>query len=204
MVEPVPGVFERLEANYGDVEGVALENAAISDRDGRLPFHTLVSVGEGQTPAIEGADMFGSLSPAVVEAIAQAFPDSPKHIETIEVETLSFESLCRKHGVERVDVLAIDTEGHDDEILRQVDFDRIRPRVVVYEYCHLEPDVRRASVNRLERLGYLTMDEELDTWAVDVRRDDELTRRWRELREAGPAVSEEDLRRWYTARDGRA
>lgn len=201
MVEPVPEVFERLRRNYAGAEGVALENAAISDHDGRASFHTLVADGTGDGPAIDGADMFGSLSPGAVEAIAQAFPDHPRRIETIEVPCLSFESLCRKHGVEGADVLVIDTEGHDHEILRQIDFDRIRPRIVVYEYCHLEPEVRRACVNRLERVGYLTMDEELDTWAVDVRPADELSRRWRELRAKGPAVSEEDLRRWYQTQE---
>ena len=32
MVEPVPYVFERLRANYADVDGVSLENVAITDR----------------------------------------------------------------------------------------------------------------------------------------------------------------------------
>ena len=41
MVEPAPGVFERLSRNYHGLERVALENAAISDRDGRLPFFHL-------------------------------------------------------------------------------------------------------------------------------------------------------------------
>ena len=199
MVEPVPEVFERLRANYADADGVALENVAISDHDGRVPFHVLATRAEGDAPPIEGADMFGSLSPAAVEAIAEAFPEQPRRIETIEVPCLSFESLCRKHGVERLDVLAVDTEGHDYEIVRQVDFDRLLPRVLVNEYCHLPREQRDESTARLEGLGYLTMDEELDTWAVDVLPDDEVTRVWRELCEQGPAVSEDDLRQWYEA-----
>jgi len=203
MVEPVPEVFDRLRRNYGDLDGVALENAAIADRDGRVPFHVLVP-GTEDGPRIDGADMFGSLSPAAVEAIAEAFPESPRRIETIEVPSLSFDSLCARHGIERLDVLVIDTEGHDYEILRQVDLERLRPRVVVFEYCHLPREQRDESIVRLERLGYLTMDEDLDTWAVDVRERDELTRVWRELRERGPAVSEEDLRHWYGSAGKRA
>ena len=54
-------MFERLRANYGDLDGVALENVAISDHDGRVPFHVLATGAEGDAPPIEGADMFGSL-----------------------------------------------------------------------------------------------------------------------------------------------
>ena len=38
MVEPVPYVFERLRHNYADLDRVTLENAAIADRDGQVPF----------------------------------------------------------------------------------------------------------------------------------------------------------------------
>lgn len=52
MVEPVPYVFARLQRNYGDHEGVALENAAIAQEDGRMPFFHLREATEEERPGL--------------------------------------------------------------------------------------------------------------------------------------------------------
>ncbi len=199
MVEPVPHVFERLRRNYGDLDRVALENVAIADRDGRLPFYHLVPAREAGAAGGDQvwSDAFGSFSRDAVLRTAAAYPGLDRRLERMEVPCLSFESLCRRHRVDRLDLLVIDTEGYDAEILRQIDFGVHRPRVLVYEYCHLSRGQRDECNGRLEGLGYETMDESLDTWCVDARPDDALTRRWREILDAGPAVSEDDLRRWF-------
>ncbi|MGH8487310.1 MAG: FkbM family methyltransferase [Gammaproteobacteria bacterium] len=36
-----------------------------------------------------------------------------------------------------VDILSIDTEGHDHEILRQIDFESVRPRVLLYGHEYI-------------------------------------------------------------------
>ena len=41
MVEPVPYVFERLRRNYESHGRIVLENVAIAERDGELPFYHL-------------------------------------------------------------------------------------------------------------------------------------------------------------------
>ena len=197
MVEPVPHVFERLRENYDDLGGVALENAAIASHDGTVPFHILAPTAETGKAGLDGGDLFGSLRPDSVEGIWSDFPELERRLDTIEVPCMSFASLCRRHGIDRLDLLVIDSEGYDHEILAQVDIDGLRPRIVVYEYCHMTGETRRECESRFEALGYELMDEGLDTWCVDVREDDALTRRWREIRARGPSVSEEDLTRWF-------
>ena len=197
MVEPVPHVFERLRRNYEDVGGVALENAAIASHDGTAQFHILAPTGEAGRAGLDGGDLFGSLRPDSVEGIWSDFPELDRRLDTIEVPCMSFESLCRRHGIDSLDLLVIDTEGYDQEILAQVDIDGLRPRIVVYEYCHMPGETRREWEGRFEAMGYELMDEGLDTWCVDARPDDALTRRWREIRARGPSVSEEDLGRWF-------
>jgi FkbM family methyltransferase len=193
MVEPVPYVFERLRDNYRGREGVALENAAIADADGRVPFYYVAP--EDDHPV--WSDAIGSLSRDEVERtiaaarwhVAEAgggeIPDVEARIERAEVPSLTFESLCRKHHIGKLDLLVIDAEGFDYEIIKGIDFERHRPRLLIYESIHFSQDERRESTAYLEGLGYETLDQNYDTWCHDPRADDALARRWRSLTASG-------------------
>lgn len=190
MVEPVPYVFERLRRNYGDLEGVAFENAAIADRDGRLPFYHLREAASGERARLPSwYDGIGSLSRANVLNHRRHIPDIDERIVRSDVPCLTFESLCRKHGLGTIDLLLIDTEGYDAEILRRIDFAIRRPRLIVYEHFHLEPDERVACRTALQGWGYETMEEGFDTWCLVTSFDDRLTRTWRGLHPGVPAAS---------------
>jgi hypothetical protein len=96
--------------------------------------------------------------------------------------------------VDRVDLLAIDTEGYDAEIIRHIDFGAYRPRLLEYEHYHLPPDEREGCRNLLENLGYETLEEGFDTWCLDPEADARLTKMWRDLRPGVPGVSAHDER----------
>jgi FkbM family methyltransferase len=186
MVEPVPHLFERLRRNYAGLERVVLENVAIADRDGRVPFYH---------PPEGDFDKIGSFSRETTLRLARAlqFPDLDDRIVTTEVPCLSFESQCRRHHVERLDLLVVDTEGYDFEILKRIDFSAHSTRLLVYEHGLLSSRDRSACRAYVEGHGYATREEELDTWCLDIRADDGLTRAWHGLRPGAPGTSAEEL-----------
>jgi FkbM family methyltransferase len=196
LVEPVPWLFERLRQNYRDKDGLAFENAAISDVDGVVPFFYVAPTDDQSSPV--WSDALGSLSRAEVEQTLAAardygtkgsgvqFPDLSSRIETIDVPSLTFESLCRKHGIDQLDLLLIDAEGYDWEIVRRIDFGRHRPRLLIFENIHLPAEERDQSRGHLEGLGYQLMYEGFDTWCHDPRADDELARCWHRVRPTTP------------------
>jgi FkbM family methyltransferase len=189
MVEPVPYVFERLRHNYAGLDRVTLENAAVADRDGRVPFYHLREVDPDERDRLPPwYDGIGSLSRANVLAHRRHIPDIDERIVRSEVPCLTFESLCRKHGVERFDLLAIDVEGYDAEILGRIDFAIRRPRLIVYEHFHLAPPERLACRTALEERGYETLEEGFDTWCLVTSPEDCLTRAWRGLCAGAPAL----------------
>jgi FkbM family methyltransferase len=152
MVEPVPYIHARLQRNYAGVPGVALVNAAVADRNGTLPFFHLVEVAD---PRAEGLpdwyDGVGSFSRATVLSHADAIPDVAERLVETEVPCLTFDALCEAHGLARVDVLVVDTEGYDHEVLRTVDFARWRPRLVIYEHFHLDEQARGPAARSSKR-----------------------------------------------------
>jgi FkbM family methyltransferase len=187
MVEPVPYVFERLRANYGDLGRVELENAAVADGDGTVRFYHLREA-EDHESLPDWYDAIGSLSREAVAAHGDHIPDIDERIVQIEVPALTFESLCAKHGIDDFDLLLVDAEGYDREILNQVDLDRWRPRLLVYEHYHLSAEERRECELRVAEHGYQTMAEGFNTWCLHEAPDDELARVWRRVEPAIPAL----------------
>jgi FkbM family methyltransferase len=187
LVEPVPHIFERLRANYDGVAGLRFANVAVADRDGSLPFfHLAPSEGRDDDDLPEWYDTIGSFSRDNVAGHRREIPDIEERIVRVQVPTLTFASLLERHGLDHVDLLAIDTEGYDAEILKAIDFSRTPPRLVIYEHYHLDRDEQRATVERLVDAGYDTIHEGFDTFCLRPG-DDELWRRWKRLSPAIPA-----------------
>jgi FkbM family methyltransferase len=193
MVEPVPHIFERLRANYGGSERVRLENVAIADHDGTIPFYYPARPDPSEVRRLpEWYDGIGSLSRAAVLSHAQHIPDLEARLRTAELPCLTYPSLLARHGVERVDLVVIDTEGSDFAIVRGLELERRRPRLLVYEHFHLSPEDRRACLEHVRAAGYEAMEEGFDTFCLDTGPDDALTRTWRGLRPFVPGVSAHD------------
>ncbi len=196
MIEPVPYVFERLRRNYAGIDRVALENVAIADHDGVAEFHYFAENPQSaHGKATDISHALGSFSRDHVESFSHIL-DHDAEIVSTEVACCTLPSLLGRHDVERLDVVAIDTEGYDFEIIRQLDFAAYRPRVLVYEDVHLHSD-HVACRELLEGLGYELLEEMFDTWCFDATIDDPLTSRWRRIQAAGPAVPRHKMQRWF-------
>ncbi len=195
MVEPVPYVFERLRRNYAGVERVALENAAIATDDGTLPFYYLRDASEEERARLPAwYDGIGSFSKEGVLGHVRHIPDVQSRLVCAELPALTFESLCEKHAVGRVDILLIDTEGYDWEIIRHIDLAARRPTLLVYEHFHLSAADRAECASHLTRLGFQTLEEGFDTFCLGVDADDRLRKTWSRLRPAVAGVSVHDER----------
>ena len=151
LVEPVPHLYERLVARYGDRPGVRLERAAVSTNDGEAPLYRLRSV-PGETP--EWFDQLGTLNRDVLLKHRSSVPDIESLLVEERVPTVRLETLLARHSVSRLDLLVIDTEGHDYEILSALDFSRFRPVMLMYEHQHLSASDKQAAGQLLETHGY--------------------------------------------------
>ncbi|MGH8508681.1 MAG: FkbM family methyltransferase [Gammaproteobacteria bacterium] len=151
LVEPVPAYCDLLRARYQGVPAVVIEQSAISSSEGTRTLYRI------EDPAAElpaWSKGLASLHLDVIKKHRWVIPDLEDVIVAEPVRCLTLESLLRKHQVEKIDLLSIDTEGHDFEVIKQIDFTRFRPRMIVYEHKHLQREVRRHCENLLEAQGY--------------------------------------------------
>lgn len=135
LVEPQPLAFEQLKRNYADIPGLKFENAAIAPRDGVLPFHTLkpehASLFHGDPATLASLDA-GHILKHLSQPLSAA-----EALITTNVPCLSFDGLIEKHGIHRIDLLQIDAEGLDADIIRAIDFSKVKPSIIRFEHANL-------------------------------------------------------------------
>jgi FkbM family methyltransferase len=175
LVEPVPYVFEALEKRHGANARLTLVNAAIADHDGTAQLYYLPKADDADLPT--WYDALASFRREVIAKHAAWIPDIESRISTIEVPTLTFESLCEAHCIRKIDLVQIDTEGYDYEVVKQIDLEKHQPAIVLYEHYHLQPGEREACELHLENHGYRSISNFFDTLSVRIDPADKRARR---------------------------
>ena len=151
LVEPVPHLYEALATHYRDRPGIRMERAAVSTQDGEAPLYRLRSV-PGKTP--QWFDQLASLNREVLLKNRSAIPDIESLLIEEPVPTVRLDTLLARHSISRIDLFVIDTEGHDYEILRALDFSRFRPVLLLFEHQHLSASDKAAAIALLATHGY--------------------------------------------------
>jgi FkbM family methyltransferase len=163
LVEPVPYVFERLQARQGRNPRLRFENAAIGQFEGTRPFYCMEPL---DRPLSRWYDQMGSFSREHIEKHERFTPGLSAHIREIQVNCLPLSALLRKHAIAELDLLHVDAEGHDFEVLRSLDFAQCSPGLVLFESGHLPRAERAACAEFLEERGYRLLQEGVDCLAL--------------------------------------
>ncbi len=145
LVEPVPYLFERLKQNYARNNRVQFANVAVAEKSTTSVFYYLDGSAKLSLPALPiWSDQLGSFDKKHITkhlgAVVEPF------IKSLEIPAVSLSTLLEQHAVSRIDVLHIDTEGYDWKILQQLNLKRFRPKVILFEYKHLQENEHLAAL----------------------------------------------------------
>lgn len=152
LVEPQPAAFERLQALYRHQPHLTLLQAAIAEREGTRELYC-------RRGAISQAASFDRKH-------LQRHGIAADEIIAIEVPCHTVESALRAAGLDRADLIQIDTEGYDWAIIRSLDLKRLRPSIIRFEYRHLSGRDVDDCLDHLANHGYRFLVEQLDIIAV--------------------------------------
>lgn len=168
LIEPVPYCFERLKVNFFDTGRFMLEQVAVGAEAGRRAFYYVDRAAAFQAlPDLPSwfdqlgsfdknhilKHLRGSLAPFIVER---------------EMEVVALSEVLKRNGIQQVHLLHVDTEGHDFEVLKTLDFSLYLPVAIFIEHRHLPPIQRDAMLGLLRRQGYSVSDCGGDFFALRV------------------------------------
>ncbi|OFZ56845.1 MAG: hypothetical protein A3D92_18725 [Bacteroidetes bacterium RIFCSPHIGHO2_02_FULL_44_7] len=71
---------------------------------------------------------------------------------------MTLKDLLQKYNITDIDLLQIDVEGYEYEIIKSIDFNVIRPKIIHYENKHLNIDDNRECAILLKAKGYTVFD----------------------------------------------
>jgi FkbM family methyltransferase len=163
MIEPVPAIYQRLVAKHGAREGIIFENVAIASAEGTRAFYTVEPDAADRHSWI---DQLGSFNRDVILTHESQIDGLRSRIRTSDVVCVPLGKICARHNVSHIDLLHVDTEGADLEVLGSLDWNLLRPDLVLFEHKHLNPRDRSAAEEILLGLSYELYSQNGDTLAV--------------------------------------
>ncbi len=142
LVEPTTAMFQELLRNYADCPFVRCAQMAITDHNGPVTMHR-IRPDAVQTGAVgEWALGLSSLS---LDSTLK-FYDGLLETETVEGRT--FPAFAEQYGIDHIDILQVDTEGHDYIVLRQVPLRQFRVKLLHVELINVDPVCVRKVLER--------------------------------------------------------
>jgi FkbM family methyltransferase len=153
LIEPLEDIFLKLKENYAYHNKIFFENIAVAEKDCIKPLYFILSNSQTTTPA------YASLKKEVTqEGVAYLQRNnilpaggSSQYILSKPVQCLSISTIIKKHKLNKIDILQIDTEGYEYEILKSTPFDKIKPRAIRCEYLNLNRLDYQNSINLLKK-----------------------------------------------------
>jgi FkbM family methyltransferase len=167
LVEPLPQYALPLERVYGGSGRFEVIQAAISDTDGNVEMYFF---DESKAQDLDFPAWYREIASLDEEHVRKHLP-AHLHwaIGVTPVLAMAVQTLARRCDWRTIDLLHIDTEGHDYRILQQFDFKAGHPGVIIAEHKHLPSSEKEARRVLLEGAGYGVRELEADYLAVSTR-----------------------------------
>lgn len=166
LVEPQAAHFDVLRTIYCDREKVACHQVAIGDPDRPMVMYRVRDDAEGVP---YWASQLASMRYEVIASHETEIPNLRELIVADPVQCTTLVNLIAEHQYPRLDLLAVDVEGYDFEVIKQIDQLPWKPKFIYYENRHLAATEYQSSLTFLAQRGYKTMAVNAgDTFATRV------------------------------------
>lgn len=154
LIEPVPFLYDILKNNYKDrmqQNEIEFLNVAVSDHDGMISLMAPSKDNDFQKHPFFLNQMASTTDKYIKYFdFKQRFPDFK--FETIHVQCRSLNTIIKERGIQSIDHMIIDTEGHDYTILVNFDLNLVKPKKITFENCYMDdilpPEGQMIRVNR--------------------------------------------------------
>jgi FkbM family methyltransferase len=168
-VEPIPYIFELLKKNMGEKN--LYENSAICDYDGEVEMVTVKKEMLDEGHILSWFRGMSSIFPpknGLGADVNKIILDNDT--DRIMVPCITFDTLLKKHEISNFDVVSIDTEGHDYQILKQIDLEKYRPKLIRIEWGIISNEEKDLVISKYTEANYIfeVNGEDLDATPKEI------------------------------------
>ena len=143
LIEPVPYLFNELKKSFGGYKNIFLDDCAISDsNESKDLFYVETKNLHDKPPWTSELNSFNKSHILNHNFHAESKKEwsevQESEIKSISLECKTFLDLCLKHGISSIDLLQVDTEGHDFNILKTLNPKGVLPKKIIFERKHMD------------------------------------------------------------------
>ena len=138
LVEPVPHNISAIKENLKEFKNVHLEPVAVASVRETKDFFFVkaTSINKLKKHWASGIGSFNKNH--LLNHRTKRFLIEEDDIDKIPIKTVKFEDLIEKYSITEIDKILIDIEGHEYEILRDMDLKKVRINSILFEYKHFD------------------------------------------------------------------
>jgi len=155
LIEPVPYLFNKLLENYKERHKnnyIILLNIAISNKNDTLDLYIPSLKNDLSNMPSWITELSSTNKYHIYNHTSQNFPNLI--VDKISVPCLTINSLIKIYSIKEIDFLIVDTEGHDYDILMDLDLEKLKPNKIKFENRHMD-DTHMRGKRYIELVEYL-------------------------------------------------
>ena len=138
LVEPVPHNVVEIKKNLNNLDGIIIEQVALSDKNETRNFYFVknTSIHKLKKHWSSGIGSFNKQH--LLDHKSKRFKIEEEDIDKISIETIRFKDLVDKYNINQIDKLLVDVEGSEFAILNDIDLSSINIKKIIFEYKHFD------------------------------------------------------------------
>ena len=138
LVEPVPHNVVEIKKNLNNLEGITIEQVALSDKNETRNFYFVknTSIHKLKKHWSSGIGSFNKQH--LLDHKSKRFKIEEEDIDKISIEAIRFKDLVDKYNINQIDKLLVDVEGSEFAILNDINFSAINIKKIIFEYKHFD------------------------------------------------------------------
>ena len=138
LVEPVPHNVVEIKKNLNNLNGIIIEQVALSDKNETRNFYFVknTSIHKLKKHWSSGIGSFNKKH--LLDHKSKRFKIEEEDIDKISIEAIRFKDLVDKYNINQIDKLLVDVEGSEFAILNDIDLNSINIKRIIFEYKHFD------------------------------------------------------------------
>ena len=145
VLEPIPFIYQKLKKNYEAYSNIIPINMAIHKAEKKMDIYYANPDKNTLPDWTKGIGSFNNEHYKLNDL-------SSEDILKTEVTCMSLEELLNKYKIHSVDLLQIDTEGYDYEIIKMIDFSKLKPPIISFEHGVLDGLMSNKKLNECQEI----------------------------------------------------
>ena len=139
LVEPVDYNYLQLEKRFSTLKNIFFDKTFISTKDGdKINFYyvkenSVLKLGKHW---VSGFGFFSK--DLILRHRSKRFKITENDLELKTMESVSFNSLCKRYKISSIDKLILDIEGSEKEVLKTINYDEFKISEIQFEFKHLD------------------------------------------------------------------